>query len=127
MTRYILWRLAGTIPLLLVISIFVFILVQLAPGDAASALTGGRPTSTEALAALRAKYHLDEPLPVQYWLWLRDAVQFDFGTSIQTRQPVTQAIAARLGLSLWLTLYASVIVLALGIPLLPPTQGMSRR
>jgi len=117
MTRYILWRLAGTIPLLLVISIFVFILVQLAPGDAASALTGGRPTSTEALAALRAKYHLDEPLPVQYWLWLRDAVQFDFGTSIQTRQPVTQAIAARLGLSLWLTLYASVIVLALGIPL----------
>ena len=54
MTRYILWRLAGTIPLLLVISIFVFILVQLAPGDAASALTGGRPTSTEALASAPA-------------------------------------------------------------------------
>jgi len=117
LARFVLWRLAGTIPLLLVISFLVFVLVQLAPGDAASALTGGRPTSTEALEALRAKYNLNEPLPVQYGLWLWDALHLDFGTSIQTRQPVVQAIAARLGLSLWLTAYATAIVLAFGIPL----------
>ena len=117
LTRYLALRLFATIPLLLVISILVFVLVHLAPGDAASALSGGRAISQEAMDALRAKYHLDEPMVMQYVLWLGDAVTGDFGTSVQTRQPVATAVLDRAPLSLWLTFYATVIVLGAGVPL----------
>jgi peptide/nickel transport system permease protein len=115
--RYVILRTLAAIPLLLVISVFVFVLVHLAPGDAASALTGGRAISPEAMAALRAKYHLDEPMVTQYVRWLADAVRADFGTSVQTRQPVVTAVLDRAGLSLWLTFYATVIVIGAGVPL----------
>ena len=59
LARYLIFRLLSAIPLLLVISVFVFVLVHMAPGDAASALTGGRAISPEAMDALRAKYHLN--------------------------------------------------------------------
>ncbi len=115
--RYMVLRILAAVPLLLVISVFVFVLVHLAPGDAASALTGGRAVSPEAMAALRAKYHLDEPMVAQYLRWLADAVTGDFGTSTQTRQSVVTAVFDRAGLSLWLTLYATVIVVGAGVPL----------
>ncbi|MGS4947126.1 ABC transporter permease [Meridianimarinicoccus sp. RP-17] len=115
--RYVALRLFTAIPLLLVISVFVFVLVHLAPGDAASALTGGRAISQEAMDALRAKYHLDEPMVVQYLRWLGDALTGDFGTSVQTRQPVVTAVLDRAPLSLWLTFYAAMIVLCAGVPL----------
>lgn len=117
LTRYVMMRILAAIPLLLVISIFVFVLVHLAPGDAASALTGGRAISQEAMDALRAKYHLDDPMLMQYARWLSDAVTGDFGTSVQTRQPVVTAVLDRAPLSLWLTFYATVIVLGAGVPL----------
>jgi len=110
-------RIFAAVPLLLVISIFVFVLVHLAPGDAASALSGGRAISPEAMDALRAKYHLDQPMVVQYMRWLADAAIGDFGTSVQTRQPVVTAVLDRAPLSLWLTFYATVIVLGVGVPL----------
>lgn len=115
--RYLVLRTAAAVPLLLVISIFVFVLVHLAPGDAASALTGGRAISAEAMAALRAKYHLDQPMVVQYWLWLADAITGDLGQSVQTRQPVVRAVLDRAGLSLALTGYATAIVVGLGVPI----------
>lgn len=110
-------RVFAAVPLLLVISMFVFVLVHLAPGDAASALSGGRAISPEAMEALRAKYHLDQPMAVQYLRWLSDAATGDFGTSIQTRQPVVTAVLDRAPLSLWLTFYATVVVLGAGVPL----------
>lgn len=114
---YAAFRILAAIPLLLVISVFVFVLVHLAPGDAASALTGGRAISSEAMAALRAKYHLEEPMVTQYLRWLADAARGDFGNSVQTRQPVATAVLDRAALSLWLTFYASVIVIGAGVPL----------
>lgn len=115
--RYVVLRLLAGIPLLLVISIFVFALVHMAPGDAADALTGGRATSSAALAAVRAKYHLNDPLSLQYLRWLADALHGDLGQSIQTRQTVTEAVLERLPLTLWLTGYATALVVGLGVPL----------
>lgn len=115
--RFVLLRVAFFVPLLVLISIFVFALVHLAPGDAASALTGGRATSAAALEALRAKYHLNDPLIVQYGHWLGAALQGDFGQSIQTRQGVIETIASRTGLTLWLALYGTLLVMLAGVPL----------
>lgn len=117
LARYLALRLLAAIPLLLVISVFVFVLVHLAPGDAASALTGGRAISAEAMAGLRQKYHLDDPMVVQYGQWLLDALRGDLGRSIQTRQPVLTAVLDRAGLSLWLTFFATLIVVGAGVPL----------
>ncbi|WP_229382268.1 hypothetical protein [Microbacterium schleiferi] len=63
-------RVLGMIGVLLVLSIVVFSLMYLAPGDIVKNLLGNRPTSPEAVAAIRAQYHLDESLPVQYLRWL---------------------------------------------------------
>ncbi|MGH6918279.1 MAG: ABC transporter permease, partial [Geminicoccaceae bacterium] len=114
---FLLRRLAGALPLLLVISLGVFALVQLAPGDPARALLGSRVSTPETLAAIRAYYNLDDPFLVQYGKWLWSVVHGDLGRSIQGNQPVVDAIAQRLGLTTYLTVYGSIIVLGFGIPL----------
>jgi peptide/nickel transport system permease protein len=114
---FLLRRLAGAIPLLLVISFGVFALVQLAPGDAARALLGSRVSTPETMAAIRAHYHLDDPFLVQYGKWLWQILQGDLGRSVQGNQPVIDAITQRIGLTTYLTVYSTVIVLGLGIPL----------
>lgn len=115
--RYVLRRVALAVPLLLVISLLVFALIHLAPGTPEQALAGPRRVSPEALAAIRERYNLDEPFLVQYGLWLKSAVTGDFGRSIQSQELVTSAIWGRLGLTLFLGVYATVIALAFGIPL----------
>jgi len=117
LARFLLRRLAGAVPLLLVISFGVFALVQLAPGDAARALLGSRVSTPETIAAIRAHYHLDDPFLVQYGKWLWQVLQGDLGRSVQGNQPVIDAIAQRIGLTTYLTVYSTIIVLGLGIPL----------
>jgi peptide/nickel transport system permease protein len=117
LARFMLRRLAGAIPLLLVISFGVFALVQLAPGDAARALLGSRVSTPETLAAIRAHYNLDDPFLVQYGKWLWQVLQGDLGRSVQGNQPVIDAIAQRIGLTTYLTVYSTLVVLGLGIPL----------
>jgi peptide/nickel transport system permease protein len=117
LAQFLLRRLAGAVPLLLLISLGVFALVQLAPGDPARALLGSRVSTPETLAAIRAYYNLDDPFLVQYGKWLWKVVHGDLGRSIQGNQPVIDAILQRLGLTTYLTVYSTIVVLGLGIPL----------
>ncbi len=114
---YVLRRLLVAIPLLLVISLGVFALVNIAPGDPARSLLGSRQASPETLAAIREQYHLDEPFVVQYLIWLRQVLTWDLGRSIQGSQLVTTMIWQRLPLTVFLGLYGSLIALGIGIPL----------
>jgi peptide/nickel transport system permease protein len=110
-------RLIVAIPLILLISLGVFALINLAPGDPARALVGSRQATPETLAVIRAKYNLDEPFVVQYLLWLKQVVTGDLGRSIQGSQLVTTMIGDRLPLTIFLGLYGSVVALGIGIPL----------
>lgn len=115
MTTYILRRLFALVFVLLGISVVVFLLLQLVPGDPALALLG--PTATpENLAALRAGLGLDQPIPVQYVRWLGKIVQGDFGTSIQQHTAVLPLLLERFWNTLILTVTSVIISTAIGIP-----------
>ncbi|HZB01079.1 MAG TPA: ABC transporter permease [Actinomycetota bacterium] len=114
---YVLRRLLVAVPLILLISLGVFALINLAPGDPARALVGSRQASPDVLAAIRERFNLDEPFIVQYLIWLRAVVTGDFGRSIQGSQLVTTMISDRLPVTIFLGLYGSVVALGLGIPL----------
>jgi peptide/nickel transport system permease protein len=114
---YVLRRLLVAVPLILLISLGVFALVNLAPGDPARALVGSRQATPETLAAIREKFHLDEPFLVQYLIWLKAVLTGDLGRSIQGNQLVTTMIWQRLPLTVYLGLYGSLVALGLGIPL----------
>ena len=91
MLRFIAFRVLQLIPLLFVSSILVFLLIHLAPGDPALLLLG-IDADAEDLAATRAKWGLDKPLPVQYALWIRRVLQGDLGTSYRSQFPVLRLI-----------------------------------
>ena len=105
---------AGT---LLVTSMLVFASVHLAPGDPESFLLKGRPTTPEAIAAVRAQYHLEDSLPSQYAQWLGGVLNGDFGRSLQFRQDVGGLVADRLPTSGLLIAYAAVLMLVAGVAL----------
>ena len=113
--RFILRRLAIAIPLLLIVSFGVFALVHLAPGDPVRALLGSRASDPATLAAIRERYHLNDPFIVQYGKSLWQVLQGDLGRSIQGSQLVTSAIRQRLGLTIFLGLMSSFLVLFFGI------------
>ncbi len=114
---YILRRLAFVVPLLFLISFGVFALVKLAPGDPVRALIGSRPANAETIAAIREEYHLNDPFLVQYGKWLGQAMQGDLGRSITGNRPVTRMIGDRLGVTIYLSLFSTFLVLTLGIAL----------
>ena len=115
MTTYILKRLLAMIPVLLLVSIIVFMILHLTPGDPAVVLLGeeARP---ELLAAIRKELGLDQPLPVQYATWLGRVLRGDLGRSIRTNQPVLQAILERLPPTVELTILALLVSLSISIP-----------
>lgn len=118
MSAYVLKRTLALLPTLLGISIIVFLVMRLIPGDTISAMIGTQFKLTDAQAeALRAYYGLDKPLPEQYWLWLTSALQGDFGLSVRTARPVLDEILSRYPLTLELALLAMLIALAIGIPI----------
>ncbi|KQM81481.1 ABC transporter permease [Agromyces sp. Leaf222] len=117
MGRMLAVRVLGTLTILFVLSIVVFSMVHLAPGDLVKTLLGNRPVSPEAVAAIRAQYHLDDPLPVQYFRWLGGVLTGDLGESIRLQTSVADAIGSRLGLTLALCGLAFAIALAVAIPL----------
>lgn len=115
MARYIARRLIALIPVLLGISIVVFLLVHLVPGDVVSVMLG--PSATpEAREALRKLFGLDRPLIMQYLTWLGNVLQGDVGTSLRTGQPVMSSILSRFSVTLELTGLAMLVALAIGIP-----------
>lgn len=115
MLRFAARRLAMLVLALLVASFVIYASLSIAPGDPLAVLTGGRTLPPEAMAVLRARYHLDESLPVQYWHWLTSAVQGDLGDSIALRESVNAVITQRAAVTFELVLYASLLILLLGI------------
>jgi len=108
MTEYILRRIVLMIPVAFLVTIIIFVLVRMAPGDPVLAYAG-EERDPEQLARIRESLGLDEPWPVQYALWLGRAAQGDLGRSIRTKQPVTEAIRERLGATLELGLAAVIL------------------
>ncbi|SDL56083.1 ABC transporter permease [Paracoccus chinensis] len=115
MLNLFLRRIVGAIPTILLISVFVFALQKLLPGDPVLAMAG-EERDPVALAAIREQLGLNDPLPVQYFNWLLAALQGDLGTSLRTGQPVTELILQKLPVTLQLGVMAILIALVIGIP-----------
>ncbi len=112
---YILRRLLTMIPVLLLVSVLVFSLIHLIPGDPAVSILGEEATP-QAVAALRANLGLDQPIPVQYAKWLGSVLRGDLGRSIRSNQPVSEAIAERLPVTVELAILSIAISLSIAIP-----------
>lgn len=119
MAKYILRRLLVAIPLLLVISVIVFLLMRAAPYDAVDAMTNPR-MSQETIDAIRARYGYDQPAIIQYFSWLTGILtQGDFGYSILTKSSISEQLMSRLPATIMLVLpsylvaYITAIVLGL--------------
>jgi peptide/nickel transport system permease protein len=104
------------VPVLFGISVLVFGLVHLIPGDVAQVLLGTQATDQQ-IETLRRSFGLDRPLPVQYVDWLSHVLQGDFGVSLRTSRPVLPDLVSRFGVTLQLTVVSMVIALAVAIPL----------
>ncbi|WP_240230786.1 ABC transporter permease [Devosia lacusdianchii] len=113
---YAIRRLLGAIPLLLGISVILFVIIQLAPGGPLDIYAENPSVSKEALAQIAARYGLDQPVPVQYFLWLKAILVGDWGYSIRTGRPVLDEIVLRLGPTLQLGGLAMVISLLIAVP-----------
>ncbi|MCC6471552.1 MAG: ABC transporter permease [Alphaproteobacteria bacterium] len=115
MWGYFLGRLAIAIPTLFIVTIIVFGLQHLLPGDPALALLG-EDRSPEAYEQVRKQYHLDKPVPVQYAMWIGNALTGDLGASLRTKKPVADLIAEKLPVTVQLALMSMAIALLIGIP-----------
>jgi peptide/nickel transport system permease protein len=116
-SKLILHRLLGIVPVLLIVSFAVFILLALVPGDPAVTLAGGVNATPAEIARVRAELNLNDPLLVQYWHWLTAALSGNLGNSLSTGQSVSQQIAARFPVTFGLVMAAAVVSLVIGIPL----------
>ena len=116
MIRYIAGRLASAAFVLFILSILVFAMVRLIPGDPLAAFADPANPDPAALDALRAELGLDRPWYTQYLAWLAGLVQGDFGSAITMPYEVSDLIAARLPISLQLAAMATVFGVAIGIP-----------
>src|SRR2546428_12520313 len=114
MLNYLLQRRALIVPTLFFVSVLIFGLQQLLPGDPAIALAG-EDRDPNVVAYLRAKFHLDEPLPVRYGYWLKGVLHGDLGDSVRIQKPVTELILEKLPVTIQLAAMAMLIALVLGI------------
>jgi peptide/nickel transport system permease protein len=112
---YIARRLVALVPTLLFVSVLIFSLQQLLPGDPALALAG-EEHDPAAVAAIRAKYHLDRPLVVQYRIWLGKVLRGDFGESLRSRIPVSELLASKIPVTIELAVCSMLVALLLGLP-----------
>ena len=109
-------RFAQVIPTLLLVSIMVFCLQQLMPGDPALVLAG-EERDPEVLEQIRRELKLDQPLVVQYFYWIGNVLQGDLGFSWRIRQPVTELVATKLPVTLQLATMAFIIAVFIGVPM----------
>src|SRR5438105_7969357 len=114
MLNYLLQRLATIVPTLFFVSILIFGLQQLLPGDPAIALAG-EERDPETIRFLREKFHLDEPLPVRYGYWLGGVLRGDLGESVRIQKPVTELILEKLPVTIQLAAMAMLIALVIGV------------
>src|SRR3954453_10841898 len=109
-------RLLQVLPTILLVSILVFALQQLMPGDPALVLAGEERGDPQVLAQIRAELWLDRPLPIQYLHWIGGILHGDLGFSWRIRQPVAQLILTKLPVTLQLGSMAFTIALCIGVP-----------
>jgi peptide/nickel transport system permease protein len=109
-------RLVQLIPVLFGITLVVFYMVHLLPGDPARSVLGIHATP-RAIAVLHKLWGLDRPLPAQYWLFIERLFQGNLGQSLYFNSPVTTLIVGRLPATLWLLVYATLLVIVISVPL----------
>jgi peptide/nickel transport system permease protein len=108
-------RLAGMLAVMFIVATMVFFLTRLAPGDPASLMLGDQATAAD-IAELRKTYGLDQPILVQYALWLKEVASGNLGQSIFLQRPVLQAIGERAEPTFFLALFSILIASLIGIP-----------
>lgn len=108
-------RLLVAIPTILLISVFVFLLQQLLPGDPILAMAG-EERDPATIEFLREKYGLNDPLPVQYFKWIGGVVQGDLGISLRTNQPVSELLLQKLPVTIQLAVMALIFAVVIGVP-----------
>ncbi len=116
MITFIARRLLSTIPVLIVVAVFVFLLLRLTPGDPA-AIIAGDAASTENIARIRQHLGLDKPLPAQFAIWATQVLSGDLGESFFFKLPVTELIAQRLEPTFALSTLTIVIAVLVAVPL----------
>jgi peptide/nickel transport system permease protein len=122
MIAYIVKRILGMIPTFIIISMITFMIIQLPPGDfvttaQAEIAASGGGMDASAVEAMRIRYGLDQPIPVQYWRWVSGFPRGDFGYSLEWSAPVWDIIARRLGWTLLLSGLALVFMWLVSIPI----------
>lgn len=115
MLPFLLRRVLIAIPTIMIISVMVFALQHLLPGDPILVLAG-EERDPDVLEALREKYRLNDPIPVQYLAWVGNALQGDLGVSLRTNQPVTELMAEKLPVTIQLAIMSMIFALVIGIP-----------
>jgi peptide/nickel transport system permease protein len=114
--RFVVRRLLLLVPILIGLSILVFLWIRILPGGPAQALLGERGTD-EQEAQIERQYGLDEPIHVQYWKYVQTVAEGDFGDSIATRRPVVEELRQRFPATIELAVAAMLFSILLGIPL----------
>ncbi|WP_299842135.1 ABC transporter permease [uncultured Jannaschia sp.] len=115
MLAFLARRVLVAIPTVVLISMLVFGLQHLLPGDPILVMAG-EERDPEVIALLREKYRMDDPIPVQYLAWIGNALTGDLGTSLRTQQPVLELIGEKLPVTLQLAFMALVVAICIGIP-----------
>src|SRR5215468_3260770 len=117
MLTWILRRILAVVPVLLGVTLAVFSMLFLVPGDPVKMMLAEFVTNPDQVAQMRAQLHLDEPILTQYGRFVTGAVRGDLGTSIRSRRPVTTEIGENLASTAQLASAAMVVAVAIGIPL----------
>lgn len=118
MLRFLITRLVLAVVVLVGISLIVFVAMRMVPGGFATAMLGPQGAQQpELVEQLEARYGLDDPLIVQYGVWLKNALQGDFGTSLGTHSSISRELVRRAGVTIELALLATLVSIGLGVPL----------
>src|ERR1700709_1488814 len=115
MLSFLARRLVQLIPTLFFVSVLIFSLQQLLPGDPALVMAG-EERDPAVIAQIRQQYRLDQPIPVQYVYWVKGVLSGDFGESLRIKVPVTELIAQKLPATMQLALMATLIACLIGMP-----------
>src|SRR5882757_4129455 len=116
MLRILANRVLVAIPTLILVSMLIFGLQKMLPGDPVLALAG-EDQNPQVIATLRAKYHLDQPVPVQYAYWVQGILHGNLGSSLRTNVPVRTLIAQKLPVTIQLAIMGMIFAIGIGVPL----------
>src|SRR5258705_1814674 len=117
MLTWVLRRILALVPVLIGVTLAVFSMLFLVPGDPVKMMLAEFVTTPDQIAQMRAQLHLDDPIPLQYGRFVANAVRGDLGTSIRSRRPVITEIGENAGSTAQLAVAAMLVAIAIGVPL----------